>query len=200
MLSLCGGPTPSFAQEAMVTATAPPKLNAGLRLMMLPGGDVRAEIAKISIHADLAFAFGLSPYFDVALSRYVFLGLGPEFLFNVKVDGQDSASSTIINTNLRLKGQIPLQRNFSAYGLITPGFSMILDPKNEGDIPKGFNMGLAVGGCYQGAKSMGLFFEAGYQLGFQRKNLGFIAGFDERSFDLSGINYAMMNLGLQASF
>jgi hypothetical protein len=178
----------SAAQEVTATAQAAPKnMHAGLRVMMLPLGTNKTELQGSSVDSDLAFAFGLSPFFDYTIIRYLGIGLGPEFFLNVKGKDYEGDASKALNLNLRIKGMYPVLDQMNAYLLLTPGYSIILPP--EGDNPKGFNLGFAGGVDYNFTPMIGAFAEVGYILGFQSVN-------DVKTNN----NYMQFNIGAQANF
>lgn len=178
----------SAAQEVTATAQAKPRnMHAGLRVMMLPLGTNKTELQGNNIDSDLAFAFGLSPFFDYNIIRYLGVGFGPEFFLNVKGKDFEGDAAKAVNLNLRVKGMYPVLEQMNAYLLLTPGYSIILPA--QGDKPKGFNLGFAGGVDYNFTPMIGAFAEVGYILGFQSLN-------DVKSNN----NYMQFNIGAQAHF
>jgi hypothetical protein len=163
-------------------------MSAGLRVMMMPVGTIKAQAGPVSGDVDTEFAVGFSPFYDYYLLPYLAVGFGPEFIFNVAPDGA-SESATFINLNARIKGGYPVIDGLYAYGLVTPGFSLGLLPGDNSSTAKGFALGLAGGASYEVLADLSAFVEAGYQLGFQQ-----VESVDYQP------NYFLLNLGAQYHF
>jgi hypothetical protein len=102
----------------------------------------------------------------------------------------------LININVRLRGILPLLDKLAVYALVTPGYSIFLIPSSAKayiENPKGFEIGFYAGGSYDIIPNLGVFFELGYQLGFQKLSVMGISA-------SAGVDYLALNLGAHYNF
>lgn len=175
-----GGEAAPAAPAPVASSTPASKLRLGLNVVPMPIGKLTFNAGGISVSSDTAFAFGILPFFDYLLTPNFFIGVGPQYILNVKgKNGTDSAGKEL-DLQLRLGGQAPVSDQLDLYGYLSPGYSIIMVPSGGGPNPKGFELGIHAGAIFNLSPAAFLNGEIGYQLGFQKATyLGVSA--DEKS-------------------
>lgn len=159
-----------WASPVVAQAGHQPNLNAGLRTMIFPSGQLIAPSAHARQIRDAAAAIGFSPFIEGALSPYLSVGAGAEVRFNVKPsDGFFEAPGHGVNLSLRLKAGLPLLELVQVYALVTPAYSILLRPGEDASGPA---LGLAGGLAVIRSRDYRPFIEVGYEWGFQRLGPG----------------------------
>jgi hypothetical protein len=104
------------------------------------------------------------------LNQFLFIGLAPQFIFNVKSDDSgDSDAAQEVDLRARIGGIAKVADTIRVFGYAAPGYSIVMLPDEfEGiDNPAGFVLGFAAGAAFDLAPSTYLTGEVGYQLGYQ---------------------------------
>jgi hypothetical protein len=173
--------TSALAQETMPETTPTvsdtslgdtSRMRLGIVLSPMPVGTFKTKVAGTEISDDLKFAFGIMPTFDLGIGQFLFVGLAPQFIFNVK--GKDSTGDAAKELDLRARvgGLAKVADTIRVFGYAAPGYSIIMFPNKPSgvDNPAGLVLGFAAGAMADIAPTTYLSAEIGYQLGFQEAN------------------------------
>jgi hypothetical protein len=167
---------PAGEAPPTTTTTAPPaamsdsKMRLGLNVVPMPFlGKLKASGGGFSDSTDAAFAVGVMPIFDYAITPNFFIGLGPLYTFNVKGKDDTGDASKELDIMLRVGGGAPVADKVQIYGYLAPGYSIIFPPM--GDSFKGLVVGAHAGGMMDLTSSVFVNAEVGYQMGFQKGKL-----------------------------
>lgn len=161
-------PTPTVVGSLGETST----LRLGVSLAPMPGGKLKVASGSASADSDLAFAFGLAPVLDYSINQFLFVGLAPQYIFNVK--GKDSTGSAGSELDLRVRvgGNAKVADTLMLYGYLAPGYSILMQPDsdkpNGADNPKGFVLAFAAGAMLDFTPTFFGTGELGYQVGYQK--------------------------------
>jgi hypothetical protein len=164
------------AQETAVTADTslgePSKVRLGVVLSPMPSGTLKLAGGGFSGDTDAKFAFGIMPTFDFSLNQFLFIGVAPQYIFNVKPDeaDDDGSSATELDLRARIGGIAKVADTVRVFGYVAPGYSIVMLPDDfvvPVDDPKGFVLGFAAGAAFDLAPSTYLSAEVGYQIGYQ---------------------------------
>src|SRR5206468_3766003 len=86
-----------------------------------------SKLQANSVDTDAQITGGLAPFLDAPVTRWLALGVSPQFVFNVRAPG-----ATQSWTEYDLRARITLQDpNFSStrlFARLSPGFSMLSPP------------------------------------------------------------------------
>jgi hypothetical protein len=158
---------PAGTTSAAASAGMPEsKMRVGLNLVPMPIGTLKA----INTSFDAAFAFGLAAFFDYSITPNFFVGVAPQYIFNVKPkDGMADASKEL-DLQLRLGGGAPVAEKIQLYGYLSPGYGIIMP--SMGNNPKGLMLGIHAGGMMDVSPTVFVAAEVGYQVGFQKVDFG----------------------------
>jgi outer membrane protein with beta-barrel domain len=163
---------PAGTTSATAAATMPDsKMRLGLNVVPMPFGTLKGEGG---FSADTAFAFGLSAFFDYSVHPNFFIGVSPQYIFNVKPKDGDGSAAKELDIQLRLGGGAPVSDTIQLYGYLSPGYGIIMPP--EGDSAKGFMLGIHAGGMMNVSPTVFVAAELGYQLGFEKVSVGGASG------------------------
>lgn len=165
-------PIPPASAVAVPAAFPPTRMRIGFNLVPTPTGSYTSGNGIGSVSGDLGFAFGLLPFFDYFLTPNIFLGFGPTYTFNVKASPSlpGAQAATQLDLLVRIGGQAPVSDVVQLYGYLTPGYSFFMP--SDGDSAKGFVLGIHGGGMYTVSPTVFLNAELGYQLGYQKLDVG----------------------------
>ena len=166
------------AQETAVLAEGslgePSKARIGIVLSPMPTGTLKLEAGGFSGDTDAKFAFGIMPTFDFSLNQFLFVGVAPQYIFNVMPDDGDGSAGTELDLRARVGGIAKVADAVRVFGYLAPGYSIVMLP-DDGfvpvDDPKGFVLGFAAGAAFDLAPSTYLTGEVGYQVGYQTTEL-----------------------------
>jgi len=174
-------PAAAPAAEPAAAASAS-KMRVGLNLVPMPVGSLKGSGTSV----DLKFAFGVLPFFDYSLTPNFFIGIEPQYTFNVKPKSATGDAGKELDILLRVGGGAPVADKIQIYGYLSPGYSVVYPP--TGSNASGLALGVHAGGMMDLSPTMFLNAELGYQLGFQKVSVG---GTD---FDTK-FNYFQIGLG-----
>jgi hypothetical protein len=166
-------PTPTVMGSLGETSA----LRLGVTLAPMPAGKLKGKVntplGVIEGDTDLAFAFALAPVLDYSINQFLFVGLAPQYVFNVKAkDGGDSAGSEL-DLRLRVGGNAKVADTLMLYGYLAPGYGIVMPGGDyNGDNPKGFVLGFAGGAMLDFTPSLFGNAEVGYQVGYQKVSAG----------------------------
>ena len=181
-------PTPTLATDTELGDAS--RMRLGIVLSPMPLGSFKSNDSS----ADTAFAFGVMPTFDLGIGQFLFVGLAPQFIFNVK--GKDSPDGTDAAKELDLRARIGANAKVAdtirVFGYAAPGYSIIMMPDKPSGIdnPAGFVLGFAAGALMDIAPTTYLSAELGYQLGYQSMDAPIVGNIDTKS------NYMHVGLGI----
>lgn len=163
------------------------RMRLSFSIVPAPLGSIETNFGGQKVSTDTAVAFGLRPAFDYSINKYLFVGFGPQFLFNVKADSGSDAGKAV-DLLLRVGGHAPVADNVQLYGYLAPGYSVIYPPTGNED-PSGFVLGVAVGALFSINERLFASADIGYQLGYQEAT---VLGAD---FDYH-LRYLLIGLGI----
>ncbi len=144
------------------------RVRIGLDLVPMPFGTLTIVAGNVTASSDAAFAFGLAPFFDYSVHPNFFIGVSPQYIFNVKGKDDTGSAGKEFDILLRLGGNAPVADRLQLYGYLAPGYSVIILPSGTGlDNPKGFVLGVHAGGMLDVTPALFVNAELGYQVGFQ---------------------------------
>jgi len=141
------------AQTEMAPSVVPTslgKMRLSLDIVPAPFGNLKLSAQGQEVSGDLAFAFGIRAAFDYSINDYLFVGFGPQILFNVigKDAPSGSDSGKQYDLSARVGGHAPIADNVHLYGFLAPGYSILSAPNPNSDAAKGFSLGIAVGALF----------------------------------------------------
>jgi hypothetical protein len=171
------------------------RMRLGLVLSPMPVGTLKSEILGTEVSTDTSFAFAIMPTFDVGLGQFLFVGLAPQFIFNVKGKDDEGSGDDDAARELDLRARVgaiaKVADTVRVFGYVAPGYSIIMAPdKDDGvDNPAGFVLGFAGGALADISPTTYLSGEVGYQLGYQKFDFGG-ASIDSKS------NYLHIGIGI----
>jgi hypothetical protein len=161
------------AQETAVTADTSlgesSKARLGIVLSPMPSGTFKWSAGPLSGDDDAKFAFGIMPTFDLSLNQFLFIGVAPQYIFNVKPDDSDGDAASELDLRARIGGIAKVADTIRVFGYAAPGYSIVMLPDDVDNIdnPAGFVLGFAGGAAFDLAPSTYLSAEVGYQIGYQ---------------------------------
>lgn len=162
------------------------RMRLSFSIVPAPLGSIETSLGQ-NASTDTAVAFGLRPAFDYSINKYLFVGFGPQFLFNVKADSGGDAGKAV-DLLLRVGGHAPVADNVQLYGYLAPGYSIYYPPTGNED-PSGFVLGVAVGALFSINERLFASADIGYQLGYQEATV-FGADIDVH------LRYLLIGLGI----
>ena len=159
-------PTPTVMGSLGETSA----LRLGITLAPMPANKVKGSVAGLSGEGDLAFAFALAPTLDYSINQFVFVGLAPQYIFNVKPKDGDNSAGSELDLRLRVGGNAKIADTLMLYGYLAPGYGIVMPGGDSGGIdnPKGFVLGFAAGAMLDFTPSVFGNAELGYQVGYQK--------------------------------
>jgi Outer membrane protein beta-barrel domain len=163
--------TPTVAADTSLGESSTMRL--GVVLSPMPAGTLKGTAFGVTDSADTKFAFGIMPTFDFSLNQFLFVGLAPQYIFNVKPDQGDADSAQELDLRARIGGIAKVADTIRVFGYAAPGYSIIMLPDSADGIdnPAGFVLGFAAGAAFDLAPSTYLTGEIGYQVGYQSTKL-----------------------------
>lgn len=160
-------PRPPVRHIAIGEAT--PSL-LGVVFALMPVGTLTADASPQgdTISNDSAFAVGVAPFIDFAVSPFAALGLSPQVIFRTRGEGATGPSATQLDLRGRVTGRAPVSPNAHAYGRLSPGYSFIFlpNPTTGASTPQGLLIDVSVGAEIGVLPKLFLVMELGYQIGF----------------------------------
>jgi hypothetical protein len=178
-LGLCVSGTVS-AQELQPTPTVmgslgeTSALRLGISLAPMPGGKLKTSSPLGSQDVDLAFAFALAPVLDYSINQFLFVGLAPQYIFNVKGKDDTASAGSELDLRVRVGGNAKVADTLMLYGYLAPGYSILMRPEESrggADNAKGFVLGFAAGAMLSFTPVLFGTAELGYQVGYQKSTL-----------------------------
>ena len=161
------------AQETAVTSDTslgePSSARLGVVLSPMPSGTLKGSFGPFTTESDTKFAFGIMPTLDFSLNQFLFVGVAPQYIFNVNADDRDGDAASELDLRARIGGIAKIADTVRVFGYAAPGYSIVMLPDDlDGvDNPKGFVLGFAGGAAFDLAPSTYLTAEVGYQIGYQ---------------------------------
>lgn len=119
------------------------QMRLSLDIVPAPLGKFKFKVGDSDVSQDAAFAFGVRAVFDYSINDYVFVGFGPQALFNVTGKDSSGDAGKQYDLSARVGGHAPIGDNLHLYGFLSPGYSILSIP--NADAAKGFSLGVAVG-------------------------------------------------------
>jgi hypothetical protein len=180
-------PTPTVMGSLGETSA----LRLGVTLAPMPAGKVKGSAGS---DLDLAFAFALAPVLDYSINQFLFVGLAPQYVFNVKPKDVDGSAGSELDLRLRVGGNAKVADTLMLYGYLAPGYGIVMPSDDyKGDNPKGFVLGFAGGAMLDFTPSLFGNAEVGYQVGYQKANfLGVDTDFKTNYFHVGlGLGYRL---------
>jgi len=151
-------------QETSTAAATKGRL--GLQLEFLPIGSLGVVHEGDSVSEGAALAYGVGAVAAYDVTPYLTFGAAPRLVLNVK--GKDAPSSAKeVDLRAQIVAHFPIVPKVEVYGVVTPGFSLLVISDNRGTDPSGFIVGLGAGATYDVAPNLFVSGELGYQFGFQ---------------------------------
>lgn len=159
---------------ALVLGSSAPALahfHAGAEVNLMPVGSVSVSAGGFSASSSTAVAFALQGFFDYEIVPHLYLGVAPQFIFNVK-SSDASSSAEELDLLGRVMGRYPVADKIQLFGYLAPGFSVIFVPDKPSGVsnPTGFVLDFAGGVSYSFTPTLFIAGEIGYQFGFQSAN------------------------------
>jgi len=173
---------PAAAPAGTMGGAAASQMRVGLNVVPMPFGKFKTDVGSV----DTKFAFGVFPFFDYLIHPNFFVGIAPQYTFNVKPKDVDGDAAKELDIMLRLGGQGYVANQLQLYGYASPGYSIVMPPSG-GTNAKGFVLGLHAGAMYDVTPGAFLNLEIGYQLGFQKVSVGGVSGDTKTSFAQIGL-------------
>jgi hypothetical protein len=163
------------AQETAVSADTSlgesSSARVGVVLSPMPSGTLKWSGGAFPINGstDTKFAFGVMPTLDFSLNQFLFVGVAPQYIFNVNADDRDGDAASELDLRARIGGIAKVADTVRVFGYVAPGYSIVMLPDDFGNVddPKGFVLGFAGGAAFDLAPSTYLSAEVGYQVGYQ---------------------------------
>jgi hypothetical protein len=159
--------TPAVAADTSLGESS--KARLGVVLSPMPAGTFKWSAGPLSGNDDAKFAFGIMPTFDFSLNQFLFIGVAPQYIFNVKPDDSDGDAASELDLRARIGGIAKVADTIRVFGYAAPGYSIVMLPDDVDGIdnPAGFVLGFAAGAAFDLATSTYLSAEIGYQVGYQ---------------------------------
>jgi hypothetical protein len=159
------GPTPEVSTELGDAS----RMRLGVVLSPMPTGTFKGEGGA---DVDAKFAFAIMPTFDFGLNEFLFVGLAPQLILNVKPDAATGDAGQELDLRGRIGGIAKVADTVRLFGYAAPGYSIVMVPNKPSgvDNPAGFVLGLAGGAALDLSAALYLSGEIGYQFGFQKAN------------------------------
>lgn len=156
------GPTPTVSTELGDAS----KMRLGVVLSPMPLGTFKGAAG---VDGDAKFAFAVMPTFDFGLNEFLFVGLAPQFIFNVQPDLATGDAGQELDLRARVGAIAKVADTVRMFGYVAPGYSIVMVPNKPmgTDNPAGFVLGFAGGAALDLSPTMYLSGELGYQVGYQ---------------------------------
>jgi hypothetical protein len=165
-------PTPTVMGSLGETSA----LRLGITLAPMPTGTLKTGLGDVEKSDSSAFAFAIAPTLDYSINQFVFVGLAPQYIFNVKTKDDSGSAGSELDLRLRVGGNAKVADTLMLYGYLAPGYGFVMmpdDAKVAGvDNPKGFVLGFAAGAMLDFTPSVFGNAELGYQVGYQKTTAG----------------------------
>lgn len=174
-----------------VVPTSLGKMRLSLDIVPAPFGKLKASAQGVDASSDAALAFGIRAVFDYSINDYLFVGFGPQVLFNVieKDAPSGSNASKQYDLSARVGGHAPIADNVHLYGFLAPGYSIVTSSGDNSETAKGPSLGIAVGALFSvPGTNFFLNGELGYHMTFLTYSVG------GSSIDIK-TNYPLIALG-----
>jgi hypothetical protein len=165
---------PAAAEPALVAEAAPRatgterKLQVGVLFLPMALGTFPAPPNSPSPRVDAAFAYGLGLSAGYMVLPGLIAGIAPQVIYNVK-GKEDAEAAKEVDLMVRIAYSYQLAANTSVYAEVLPGYSVIL---SSGDPAKGLVVAVGAGGAIDLTDRFFASLGVGYQMGFQKQNLG----------------------------
>jgi hypothetical protein len=159
----------AFAEDAALSASFTPKMNAQVQFELLPLGSAKASAEGAdSQTTDTDVAYGISASFTRDLHKNISVGLAPRLILNVASDeaGDNDDADKELDLRARITAHFPVAPKMEVYGSLTPGFTFVIPSADDVDSATGFAIGAAAGATYDVSPAMFLNAELGYQRAF----------------------------------
>lgn len=159
-------PTPTVMGSLGETST----LRLGVTLAPMPAGTLKSSFAGAEVDTSSAFAFAIAPTFDYSINQFVFVGLAPQYIFNIKGKDATGSAATELDLRLRVGGNAKVADTLMLYGYLAPGYGIVMpgsDSANS-ESAKGFVLGFAAGAMLDFTPALFGTAEIGYQVGYQK--------------------------------
>src|SRR5215207_9119200 len=88
----------------------------GVVLSPMPAGTLKGSFGGVTAEADTSFAFGIMPTFDYSLNQFLFIGLAPQFIFNVKGKDGDGDAAKELDLRARIGGIAKIADTIRLFG------------------------------------------------------------------------------------
>ena len=145
----------------------------GADFELMPTGSVTANFAGGNeATSDLQTAYAVGAYFESEVAPHVAIGFAPRYILNLNTANSNSDASNELDLRARITVGAPVIPRFRVYGWAAPGYAIIFPPdsvqvNNNKVHPNGFIIGVGGGASYRLAEDVRVFFEMGYQWGFE---------------------------------
>jgi len=137
----------SLAQPQAATSSPASldKMRLSVAVVPAPFGKFEFSLNGMGASTEAALAYGLRAAFDYRINEYVFVGFGPQVLFNVieKEAPEGAKASKQLDLSARLGVQAPFADKVHLYVFLSPGYTILTSPND--DNVKGASLGIAVG-------------------------------------------------------
>jgi hypothetical protein len=160
--------------DAQGAGSAGEKLRLSLTFAPMPFGRVDSALGFLPDETDAAFAFAVAAALDYPVGRFFYLGLAPQYVFNVRkrsgpTNGDQGARE--LDVRMRAGAQIGVGPGWRLYCHLAPGYSFVQLPSlsslgDAGD-PRGLVVEVAAGTTFDLSRRLFVAAELGYQRGFQ---------------------------------
>lgn len=159
------------------------------------GGATFPDGAGGTASVDLDSAFALNGLIEYQMSDVLSVGLMPRYVFGIKGSGSTSSDSdSMLDLRARASAGTMVAPQMRAYGFGCLGYSIIYPPASamSNETANGLTLTFGAGAQYYVNPRTRLFFEGGYELGFQSVSA------NGQSADFK-INYLELGAGVQVA-
>jgi hypothetical protein len=156
-------PTPTVMGSLGETSA----LRLGITLAPMPTGTLKSNFLGVESSSSSAFAFAIAPTLDYSINQFVFVGLAPQYIINVKGKDAPGSAGSELDLRLRVGGNAKVADTLMLYGYLAPGYGIVM-PSGDGDSAKGLVLGFAAGAMLDFTPSVFGNAELGYQVGYQK--------------------------------
>jgi hypothetical protein len=160
-------PTPTVMGSLGETST----LRLGITLAPMPAGTLKTNLLGAESDTSSAFAFAIAPTFDYSINQFVFVGLAPQYIFNIKgKDAMGGSAASELDLRLRVGGNAKVADTLMLYGYLAPGYGIVMpgSDNDNAESAKGFVLGFAAGAMLDFTPALFGTAEIGYQVGYQK--------------------------------
>ncbi len=122
--------TPAVAADTSLGESS--KARLGVVLSPMPAGTFKWSAGPLSGDDDAKFAFAIMPTFDFSLNQFLFIGVAPQYIFNVKPDDSDGDAASELDLRARIGGIAKVADTIRVFGYAAPGYSIMMLPDEVG--------------------------------------------------------------------